>query len=380
MSSAPKRRRLLRGALLGAAGLAVPLGLGIAGYLHRNATGLGKGLADVAAAGITEKQATVDGHVLNYAEGPRNGPPLLLVHGQATRWQDHMLVLPELATRHHVVAVDIPGHGGSDRLAPEEYTNARVGALLARFIAEVVGEPVILSGHSSGGLLALWIAAERPEWVRGLLLEDPPLFSSEMPRLPHTTGGIPLVLAERHRATGAPATEFQRYFVEHGNYFEFFGPLQGALRASALRWIDAHPGLPLHLGYLPPLVSVFFQGLVHYDTAFGAAWVHGEPGWYTGFDTEAALAAVDVPTTVIHTNYVEATRGAAYSDDGILLAAMDQADLDRAVRLLPDDTETTQLRSGHLVHFERPKEFLAAVDGLAGRVRARQGARWPGEA
>lgn len=48
------------------------------------------------------------------------------------------------------------------------------GDLLADFIDETVGGPVILSGHSSGGLLALRIAAERPELVTGLVLEDPP--------------------------------------------------------------------------------------------------------------------------------------------------------------------------------------------------------------
>lgn len=372
MSSAPKRNRLVRGALLGVAGLAVPLGLGVARYLHHNRTGLEKSLAEVVAAGFTEKQVTVDAHVLNYAEGPKHGPPLLLIHGQATRWQDHMRVLPELASKHHVLAVDIPGHGGSDRLAPGEYTNSQVAGLLARFLEDVIGEPATLSGHSSGALLALWIATERPAWVSGLLLEDPPLFSSEMPRLPRTTGGIPLVLAEKHRATGAPTEDFQRYFVEHGNYFEFFGPFEAAIRASALRWIDDHAGEPLRLVYLPSLVNVFFQGLVHYDPEFGAAWVRTQGGWYAGFDTEAALTAVDVPTTVIHTNYFEARKGSAYNDDGTLLAAMDSADLERAFDLLPDDTELVQLQSGHLVHFERPQEFIDAVDGLATRVRARR--------
>lgn len=50
-----------------------------------------------------------------------------MIHGQATQWQDHMLVLPALAENHHVFAVDVPGHGGSARLDPDRYTNVHVG-------------------------------------------------------------------------------------------------------------------------------------------------------------------------------------------------------------------------------------------------------------
>ncbi len=39
--------------------------------------------------GFIEKQAVLyDGSVLNYGEGPSNGPPLLLLHGQQTTWKD----------------------------------------------------------------------------------------------------------------------------------------------------------------------------------------------------------------------------------------------------------------------------------------------------
>jgi pimeloyl-ACP methyl ester carboxylesterase len=339
--------------------------LAVTAYLWNNATARDRERAAVEEAGFTERQATVDGHVLNYGEGPDNGPPLILVHGQGSQWEDHALVLPELAERHHVFAVDVPGHGGSDRLPADRYSNVDVATLLARFMEQQVGEPATVSGHSSGGLLALWIAAERPELVDGLLLEDPPLFSSELPRLLQTTGGGLPTIAQEYLAndTGQP---FQRYFVEQSDYFAFFGAAEQPIADYSLRWIDDHPDEPLRVFFLPPLVSIYFEGLVSYDPAFGAAWT--EDTWYDGFDTEASLAAVDVPTTLIHTNYFEQARGSAYQD-GVLMAAMDGADVDRALGLL-DDAELVQVASGHLVHYERAGVYLEAEQVLAGRVEA----------
>lgn len=340
--------------------------LAVAGYLWNNATARDRETAAVRDAGFTEQQATVDDLALTYGEGPDNGSPLVLVHGQGSRWEDHALVLPDLAERHHVFAVDVPGHGGSGRLPAERYTNAEVAEILARFVDEVVGEPALLSGHSSGGLLVLQVAAEHPDLVTGLLLEDPPLFSSEMPRLLETTGGGLPTIARDYLAEhpdGAGGTDFQRWFVERSDYFAFFGPAEGPIVDYSLRWIDDHPDEPLRVFYLPPLVSVYFEGLVEYDPAFGAAWVADR--WYDGFDAAASLAAVDVPTTLIHTNYFEQARGSAYQD-GVLMAAMDADDADRALTLLPD-AELVQVASGHLVHYERPDVYLDAERALAER-------------
>lgn len=176
------------------------------------------------------------------------------------------------------------------------------------------------------------------------------------------------MLAEEYLNAGEPGGDFQRYFVEHGSYFEFFGPLAGPIGDYSLSWIDDHPGEPLRIFFLPPLVNVFFQGLVNYDPSFGAAWVRADGGWYSGFDTEAALRDVDVPTTLVHTNYFESRDGTAYDDDGILMAAMDSDDVDRALELLPEDTELVQLQSGHLVHFEKPQEFVNVIHALASRI------------
>lgn len=84
--------------LLILAGLVLVLGGAAACYVYNNLNydkGTEKNLKK---AGFVEKQAVLaDGTALNYGEGPENGPPLLLIHGQMTTWKNYVRILPELA-------------------------------------------------------------------------------------------------------------------------------------------------------------------------------------------------------------------------------------------------------------------------------------------
>jgi pimeloyl-ACP methyl ester carboxylesterase len=44
----------------------------------------------------------------------------------------------------------------------------------------------VIAGHSSGALLAAWIAGNDPDGVAGIVLEDGPFFSTEKGRAEHT--------------------------------------------------------------------------------------------------------------------------------------------------------------------------------------------------
>jgi pimeloyl-ACP methyl ester carboxylesterase len=48
---------------------------------------------------------------LNYAEGPENGPPLVLLHGWTDRWHDFLPIIPTLILRWKIYALDFRGHG-----------------------------------------------------------------------------------------------------------------------------------------------------------------------------------------------------------------------------------------------------------------------------
>lgn len=101
-----------------------------------------------------------------------DGEPLLLLHGLAGSSGNWVELLPDLLLRHRVIAVDLPGHARSGRLARGATVGDYAGAAAAVLDAEAPGGALVL-GHSFGGLVALRLAHGRPELVRGLLLVSP---------------------------------------------------------------------------------------------------------------------------------------------------------------------------------------------------------------
>lgn len=98
-------------------------------------------------------------------------PALVCLHGLASnaRWWD--LVAARLAPRHRVVAVDLPGHGRSDR--PEAgYGFEDVGSDVHALVDALGVGRHLLAGHSWGASVALWCAAARPAGVLGVACVD----------------------------------------------------------------------------------------------------------------------------------------------------------------------------------------------------------------
>jgi pimeloyl-ACP methyl ester carboxylesterase len=112
--------------------------------------------------------------VLNYAEGPPNGPPLILIHGLPGRWQEFLPIMDDLSCRWQVFALDLRGQGlsghGAIRYLPAVYT-----ADLVAFIQGRVREPVVIFGMSAGGLTALHAASITPDQVLALVIGDSPV-------------------------------------------------------------------------------------------------------------------------------------------------------------------------------------------------------------
>src|SRR5262249_6102930 len=95
-----------------------------------------------------------------------NGPTIALLHGLGGAAANGTVVAPPLAERYRVPVPDLPGHGGSSALpAPVETLDP-----YADRVAAVLPGPAVLVGHSLGAVVALRLAARRPELVRGLVL------------------------------------------------------------------------------------------------------------------------------------------------------------------------------------------------------------------
>jgi pimeloyl-ACP methyl ester carboxylesterase len=100
-----------------------------------------------------------------------DGPPVVLVHGLASRGDDWAALLPTLARRHRVYALDLLGYGSSDR-PHVDYSIALETDVVRGFLDSLHLQRTDLVGVSMGGWIALKLAAEHPERVRKLVLID----------------------------------------------------------------------------------------------------------------------------------------------------------------------------------------------------------------
>lgn len=320
--------------------------LGIVGYGFYTTTAFDREMAPVWQAGFAEKQVAINGTTLNYAEGPANGPALLLIHGQGVDWKNYRKVLPELSRHFHVYAVDCYGHGASAR-APEKYSANALGADLQQFIRQVIGGRATVSGHSSGGILTAWLGANAPEEVRGVVLEDPPLFTTLLPRARKTWNHHDLASTAHHFLLSGEK-DFVLYNVAHSPLFGLFGGLQNKMIADAQKQRAQHPGQPVKYSYMPPGMNELMRGLNSYDPHFGEAFYTGT--WDRGFDHADTLTRIRLPSILIHTKTV-------YDDQGFLRAAMDDQDAQKAASLI-QGVKFIQVKTGHGFHDEAPKEFI----------------------
>ncbi|PJJ00520.1 pimeloyl-ACP methyl ester carboxylesterase [Streptomyces sp. 2333.5] len=208
--------------------------------------------------------------------GEEDAPPAVLLHCLGEDGEDWRGVVGRLAGTHRVFALDQRGHGHSDW--PGEYGFARWRDDAIGFLQALGLQRVILIGHSLGAVAALLVAADRPELVDRLVLEE----------------------AVPPRPTDPPEE------------------------------VPEQPAGPEPFDWQARLAV--------------AAERHGpDSGWWE------AVARVTAPTLVI-----------AGGETG----QAPQGHLAELAERLPDARLVTVEGAGHLVHEERPGEFLAAVNSF----------------
>ncbi len=120
--------------------------------------------------GIKSRQVQLGPYRIHYFVGG-SGEPLVLVHGLGDRALDFALLMPELAKRHRVFALDLLGYGDSDRPNVDYSVGLETG-LLRQFLDRQRLTRFDLAGWSMGGWISLNFTVQSPQSVRRLVLLD----------------------------------------------------------------------------------------------------------------------------------------------------------------------------------------------------------------
>src|SRR5918997_6092747 len=113
-----------------------------------------------------------DGLALFYEEAGEGEPPIVLVHGWCC---DHTYFAPQFerfaSGGHRVVAVDLRGHGRSDK-PQQDYTIQLFADDLAWTCHRIGVEKPVVVGHSMGGIVAFDLAARYPDMPSAVVMLD----------------------------------------------------------------------------------------------------------------------------------------------------------------------------------------------------------------
>jgi len=130
---------------------------------------------------LQEELAGVESHTveLNHmnvhylVEGPKNGQPIVLVHGLGGSAEDWRRLAPQLTRAgYRVYSPDLPGYGRSDKPAGFSYGVHAEAAVVVDFIDTLHLGTVDLAGWSMGGWIVQILAIDHPNRIRKLILLD----------------------------------------------------------------------------------------------------------------------------------------------------------------------------------------------------------------
>ena len=270
------------------------------------------------------------GHRIAYTKRGA-GPPILLVHGiyataSSFEWRFNV---DEFARHHTVFTIDLLGFGRSDRPAVR-YSARLYLALIADFIAQVVGAPAVIVASSLSAAYAIVLGARDPGRFPALVLIEP-------------TG-----LVRLHKSPSA-AGDVARYAVD--------SPVLGTAvfnamvsRRSIRDYLERH--------YVDGEIVTDELVDAHYATAHqpGAKYAPSAfLSWHLNLDVRRALRRLLQPALLVWGEQAVETPVEDVRGFRALRPEMDVAILDPA---------------GSLPHDERPEEFNEIVSTFLTRLRA----------
>lgn len=251
-------------------------------------------------------------HYVRWADETLRYAPLVLLHGIALSWQYWAPLFEEIGSGRLIYAVDARGHGKSGRVH-NRYRLIDYPRDQQVFLRQVVQQPAVVIGHSLGAMNALSLAAENPNGVRALVLEDPPLYFGE-------------------RGLGLFEPLFSRLKVLSESDLD----VEGIAREVA----KVMPGIPL------TLARAHAQCLMQLDPQTLGQALDGSV--FESWQTDQLLTSITCPVLLL---VGEVSLG----------GALTPAEAKRAEKALATCRTIFMERVGHMVHTEQPHSFAEAV-------------------
>jgi len=212
---------------------------------------------------------TLHDREIAYRELPGSGPTLLLIHGVGGSATDWDRAIPLLAAADaHVISVDLPGHGRSDKRRGD-YSLGAMASTLRDLLDHLAVDQVTLVGHSLGGGISLQFIYQFPQRAQGLILVSSGGLGEETPTwlraatLPGANYALAAVGSRQTTATLAWLTKqmhrlhiTEEFFTDESlaRLAEFSDPLlRDAFLATLRSVVDINGQRVSALGKLPAL-------------------------------------------------------------------------------------------------------------------------------
>ena len=120
--------------------------------------------------GFVSGTAKVNGTTLHYVRGG-TGPAVILIHGFPQDWYEFHKIMPRLAKKFTVLAVDLRGVGGSAATS-DGYDAANMAEDIHQLAQQLKLEPVYIVGHDICGMVAYAFVRLSPTTTRGVIILD----------------------------------------------------------------------------------------------------------------------------------------------------------------------------------------------------------------
>ena len=326
-------------------------------YWHHNTHWYDKYEKALKTAGTEEKQVTLpNGNVINYGEVRNEKPALLLIHGQMSIWEDYALVMSELSKNWHIYAVDVYGHGESTHDESLYYLDVN-GDDLIWFIDHVIGKPTVVAGHSNGAITAAYIAAYGGKNIAGVVLEDPPVFSTEGEGWEESFAYLDTYKPLYDWNQSEKEECWESYYLRHCYWGQLYmADAMPGIADYAQKQYQKKPDEAVQIGFLPSSIWYVFEYAKEYDFTYGERFY--DLSWNHGLTHEEIFSAIEVPCVYIHAKE-------NVHENGTYLCAASREQAEREVSYMGDNCRLVETEnSDHVIHTAHSAFYIEAVNSL----------------